>query len=206
MRMWTSLSLYMTLVVSLLIGTAGSPQIERTQANHSQAQSRRHAPGDHLSARGIPNFGRVTPTLYRGGQPSSDGFHHLAELGVKIVVDTGRSRRDERLVKKLGMTYVPLPWYCPFPKDEVFVRFLKLVRQNPGKTTFVHCRLGDDRTGLMIASYRIAQEGWTAKEAMQEMQEFGFRGPHHLICPSLARYEKSLPQRLQSDPAFASLR
>jgi len=161
--------------------------------------------GQHLKAKGIPNFGNVTPTLFRGGQPSADGFATLAHMGIAIIVDTGRSKRDERLIENLGMTYISLPWYCPLPKDRVFERFLEITRGNPGKKIFVHCRLGDDRTGMMIAAYRMGQQGWTAKQAMQEMHEFGYRGIHHLMCPGLGIYEKSFPHRLQSDPVFRKL-
>ena len=170
------------LVIPLFVATSAS-----SQTGHM---------GQHLKAKGIPNFGQVTPTLYRGGQPSAEGFEKLAHMGISIVVDTGRSKRDETLIKNLGMAYVSLPWYCPFPKDEVFERFIKITRKNPDKKIFVHCRLGDDRTGMMIAAYRMGQQGWTAKEAMQEMHEFGYRGVHHLMCPGLAGYEKSFPKRL----------
>lgn len=165
-----------------------------------------HEIGRHLQMRGVRNFGEVTPTLYRGGQPTSEGFEALAHMGIAIIVDTGRSKRDERLIKNLGMTYVSLPWYCPFPKDRVFARFIEITRENAGKKIFVHCRLGDDRTGMMIAAYRMAVGHWTAKEAMEEMHEFGYRGIHHLMCPGLGRYEKSFPKRLQNDTVFENLR
>jgi protein-tyrosine phosphatase len=88
----------------------------------------------------------------------------------------------------------------------VFERFIETRRENPGKKVFVHCRLGDDRTGMMIAAYRMGQQGWTAKEAMEEMHEFGYRGIHHLMCPGLGKYEKSFPNRLRHDPVFKDLR
>ena len=111
--------------------------------------------GRHLFIEGVPNFGEVTPMLYRGGQPTREGFDKLAKMGINIVVDTGRSKSDEKQIKQLGMRYVSLAWYCPFPKDDVFARFLKLIKENPDKKIFVHCRLGNDRTGMMIAAYRI---------------------------------------------------
>ena len=199
-------SLFVVLVISLAIAASVSPQTDHPEVSPSKQPRAEHAMGKHLTAKGIPNFGQVTPTLYRGGQPSVEGFRELAHTGVNIVVDTGRSERDESLVKNLGMVYISLPWYCPFPKDEVFARFITLMRDNPGKKIFVHCRLGDDRTGMMIASYRMTQEGWTAKEAMQEMHEFGYRGIHHLMCPGLERYEKSFPQRVQNNRVFENLR
>lgn len=160
--------------------------------------------GSRKNAVGLPNFGEVTPTLYRGGQPGVDGFESLKKMGVAIVVDmrSGPNSHEENAVKKLGMQYVSIPWHCPFPSDEPFIKFLKVIDENPGKKVFVHCRLGDDRTGMAIASYRMADEGWSADEAMTEMKLFGFRGAHHAICPGLAAYEKSFPNHLHTNPAF----
>jgi hypothetical protein len=163
--------------------------------------------GQPLKMAGVPNAGKVTPTLYRGGQPSAAGFKTLAKIGINIVVDLRGSRKDEsELVTRLGMQYVSIPWHCPFPKDDVFARFLTLLRKNPGKKVFVHCRLGDDRTGMNIAAYRMAEQGWTAMQAKQEMEAFGFTSPHHFICPSLSSYEENFPRRFSTSPAFESLR
>jgi hypothetical protein len=201
-----SLIAIVLLMIPLCVATGASPQADQAEATPSKSVAVQHISGQHLQAKGIPNFGRVTPTLYRGGQPWPEGFEQLTRFGINIVVDTGKSKRDETLIRNLGMTYISLPWHCPFPKDEVFARFIKITRTNPGKKIFVHCRLGDDRTGMMIAAYRMEEQGWTAKEAMQEMHEFGFRGVHHLLCPGLARYEKSFPNRLQNNRAFENLR
>ena len=156
----------------------------------------------------LPNFGEATTTLYRGGQPSQGGFRILARLGINIVVDLRGSRASERkIVTHLGMQYVALPWHCSFPKDKVFAQFLKLLRNNPGKKVFVHCRLGDDRTGMMIATYRMARQGWSAEKAEKEMEKFGFSFTHRrLICPGLSSYEENFPRRFQSGHAFRDLR
>jgi len=179
--------------VSLQTGKDTAPTVERSV-------------GRHLLLEGVPNFGEVTPMLYRGGQPTREGFDRLARMGINIVVDTGRSKRDEKQIKHLGMRYVSLAWYCPFPKDDVFARFLKLIKENPDEKIFVHCRLGNDRTGMMIAAYRMDGQGWTAEQAMKEMHFFGYTAVHHLMCPGLAGYEKSFPERLKESPAFRELR
>jgi hypothetical protein len=175
-----------------------------TQTNPKRAT--KHSVGRHLLLEGVHNFGIVTPMLYRGGQPTHEGFERLAKMGINIVVDTGRSKRDEKQIKRLGMRYVPLPWYCPFPKDDVFARFLKLIKENPDKKIFVHCRLGDDRTGMMIAAYRMGLQGWTAEQAMKEMHYFGYTGVHHVMCPGLAGYEESFPERFRESMAFRAVR
>ncbi len=164
--------------------------------------------GEKRKVKGIRNFGEVTPRLFRGGQPNHQGFETLAKMGVEIVVDTrgNRTNSEGKEVRRHGMRYVAIPWHCPFPKDDLFVRFLRVLKENPGKKVFVHCRLGDDRTGMMVAAYRMAEQGWSADEAMLEMRQFGFNRAHHIICPRLASYEKSFPKHLESNPAFRDLR
>jgi tyrosine-protein phosphatase SIW14 len=129
-------------------------------------------------------------------------------MGISIVVDLRvRGREVERQhVTKLGMRYVAISWYCFHPEDADMARFLRLLRDNHGKKVFVHCQTGDDRTGMMIAAYRMAEQGWTVEEAMKEMEAYGFTSSHHLICPGLASYEARFPTRFKTSPASRDLR
>lgn len=163
--------------------------------------------GTRLHAKGISNFAEVTPSLYRGAQPSHEGLEALKNLGVNLLVDLrGSANKDEEeTAKKLGMQYISIPSHCPYPRDEPFARFLRVLRENPSKKVFVHCRLGDDRTGMAVASYRMAEQGWSAEEAMKEMKTFGFTSIHHALCPGLADYEESFPERLKKNRAFKEL-
>jgi protein tyrosine phosphatase (PTP) superfamily phosphohydrolase (DUF442 family) len=173
------------------------------QASDSSAPRYDPAKVIRIPMKGVSGLTQVTPHLYRGGQPSRQGLESLAKMGIDIVVDgrlTGKSKEGEAATE-LGMKFVALPWHCMYPRDEVFARFLALVRNNPDKRIFVHCRYGDDRTGMMIAAYRMAVQGWTWEEARKEMNAFGF---HHTICASLVRYEKNFPRRLKN-PAFREL-
>ena len=114
----------------------------------------------------------------------------LKKNGINIVVNMrgGRHSREEARARKLGMRYVSIPWHCPLPRDEPFARFLKLVEENPTKKIFVHCRLGDDRTGMAVAAYRMAEEGWSAEEAMKEMRALdSIKASHDLSDPGAIR-------------------
>ena len=164
--------------------------------------------GTHIDKNLIPDFGEVTPTLYRGGEPKRGGFEALAKMGIQIVVDLRGDREVERReLAPLGIEYVPMPWQCSFPKDRIFAAFITLIRENPGKKIFVHCRVGDDRTGMMVAAYRMVEEGWSAEKAKQEMLTYGFNFTHrHLICPRLADYEEEFPKRFATNPEFEKLR
>jgi len=185
------------LIAMMMILCAGG----MTQQADSAKAKASHTAARRLTVVGVGNFAEVTPHLYRGGQPKREGLEALAKMGINIVVDVRLSGRDKerKAVTKQGMQFVELPWHCLFPKDEPFARFLALLRDNPGKKVFVHCRYGDDRTGMMIAAYRMAVEGWSAKDARKEMNEFGF---HKVVCASLVGYQRSFPERLKKDREF----
>lgn len=178
------------LLLAVAFCVAGSAQ-SRPEQDVSQ-----HSPAKRTVVAGIKNFGEVTPFLYRGAQPSPEGFKTLARMGVNIVVDARLSGHagESKQVTALGMQYVSVPWHCLFPKDEAIAKFLAVLRENPGKKIFVHCRYGDDRTGMMIAAYRMADQQWTPDEAATEMRQFGF---NRNLCFPLQTYERTFPQRLK---------
>ena len=169
-----------------------------------------YAPARKLRLAGVSNFGEVAPTLFRGGQPTSQGFASLAKLGINIVVDlrrqdSGDEAREEKEVAANGMEFVSLSWDCRHPSDEIAARFLQVLRDNPGKKVFIHCHYGVDRTGAMIAVYRMAEEGWSAPDAMREMKLFGFNFVHRSWCHTLVGFEADFPQQIKNDPRLRSL-
>jgi tyrosine-protein phosphatase SIW14 len=186
----------------LLIFPANAERLTDCARSSSQPE-----PARRLKIEGIPNVAEVNPHLYRGGAPTDRGLRTLSKMGIGVVIDLrGLSQGEKREATKLGMQYIPLPRHCPFPKDAVFARILTVLRDNPGKKVFVHCRLGDDRAGMMIAAYRMGEQGWTAQQAIKEMELYGFSSSHRFICPSLASYETHFPKRFKTSPAFRALR
>jgi protein tyrosine phosphatase (PTP) superfamily phosphohydrolase (DUF442 family) len=167
-----------------------------------------HAIAKMIPVKGIPKFGEVSPQLFRGGQPSSEGLGFLADLGVGIIVNLrpGDHPEEEEEASRLGMRYISIPWQCYHPNDAAMANFLTVLRENPGKKIFVHCELGSDRTGMSIAAYRMSAQGWTAEEAMTEMQVYGFSSSHHLSCRGLAGYEQAFPSAFKSHLEFLNLR
>ena len=185
-----------TILLSGILCASGPPQALPTSpavAEHRQAKK--------LTLTGVANFGEVTPWLYRGAQPSRQGFEELAAKGIDIVVDARLSGKssEKKVVNAAGMQYVSIPWHCMFPKDKAIEQFLAILRENPKKKIFVHCRYGNDRTGMMLAAYRMAIENWTAQEAWAEMQQFGM---NRTICFPLISYEKRFPEHLKKTPGL----
>jgi len=166
-----------------------------------------HAIAKRSFVKGVPNFGAVDAMLFRGAQPTREGFGQLAAMGIAIVVDLRKNHPLENAeVTRLGMQYVAIPWECYHPRNKSIAEFLSLIRNNPGKKIFVYCHLGTDRTGMMIAAFRMSQQGWSAAEARREMEAFGFSFEHKTICPGLERYEKSFPNDYLTSPVFRDLR
>ena len=126
----------------------------------------------------LPKFHKVTSVLYRGAQPKAGGLGRLAELGIKTIVDLrgagDRAREQELEALELGLQYfnVPMKWYGR-PTDNQVERVMKIINTPKNHPVFVHCSHGVDRTGVIVAVYRIVQEGWTGAQAKAEAKRFG---------------------------------
>jgi protein tyrosine/serine phosphatase len=153
---------------------------------------------------GVPNFGRVSATLFRGGRPKEEGFQALKKSGVEIVVnflnEPDQIAAERRVVEALGLRYVSIPWTAwNNPTNRQVAEFLEVVRANPEKKIFVHCHRGSDRTGVMVAVYRIAHDNWTPAAAIAEMKAYHY---HRFWLPHLKNYIEDFPQQLATSPIF----
>lgn len=147
-------------------------------------------PEEKLTLRGVTNFGRVGPRLYRGGQPSEEGLASLRALGVDTVISFTLGKEGTKAeaahAVRLGMDYVTLPWSTMGVPDPEQVRiFLNYLQEHPDRTVFVHCKAGADRTGVMIALSRIALDKWPVQRAIDEMNAFHY---HFVFLPHLQRF------------------
>ena len=134
----------------------------------------------------LNNFQEVSDSLCRGAQPSDEGFRDLARLGVHTVLDLrgggGRSSKEAQEVRALGMNYVNIPldgFLAPSP-EQVSKIFAVLNDQAAGKI-FVHCRRGADRTGTVLAMYRIEHDHWTNQKALDEAKSMKMAAAEKLM-------------------------
>jgi tyrosine-protein phosphatase SIW14 len=126
---------------------------------------------------GIPNFHQVNERIFRGGQPTAEAWPSLARLGVKTVIDLRRedehsTAAEAQAVAAAGMNYFNVPMKgVVAPTNEQIAKVLRLL--NSQDLVFVHCRRGADRTGTVIACYRIAHDRWERKQALHEAKSLG---------------------------------
>ena len=193
----------LVLVVMAWAATAAQAPVQAPKASTSAPTS-----VERVRLPGLPNFARVTPRLLRGGQPDAIGFEELKKLGVQIVVNLGHEgveiERERALVQAQGMQYVSLPWRgSNTPGAGQIAEFLELLRAHPDKQIFVHCQRGAERTGVMVACYRMSGLSWTAEQALGEMEQFGFRG---LWFRHLKKFVREFPSTLLRDPLLAKMK
>jgi protein tyrosine phosphatase (PTP) superfamily phosphohydrolase (DUF442 family) len=122
---------------------------------------------------GVKNFDQVDAHVYRGAQPTGEGFQNLAKLGVKTIVDLreagDRSKAEDQMVTAAGMTYVnvPMTGLTP-PTEREITQILAMLEDSSSGPVFVHCLRGADRTGAVIAAYRIDHDKWDNVHALKD--------------------------------------
>ncbi|GAC1700893.1 MAG: hypothetical protein NVS9B4_03170 [Candidatus Acidiferrum sp.] len=168
----------------------------------------RSAYAEKIVIPGVNHAGKVTDHLYRGAQPKDQGFAELKKLGISTIVDLrGENRQaiewERQQAASLGMHFMSIPvGEMSAPSDEQVVQFLSYLRDQPNEKVFVHCYYGEDRTGVFIASYRMALEKWPLDQTMHEMLGFGF---HAFWQRSMKSFVRDFPARLNSAPVYAQL-
>ena len=126
---------------------------------------------------GILNFGKISDNLYRGAQPDSSGIESLKRLGVKTIISLRKTndlwKAEESVAKTNGITFVNIPMSgLGRPTPEAVQQILQIISSSPSPV-FIHCQHGCDRTGTIIACYRIMHDQWTIDAALREAKLYG---------------------------------
>lgn len=165
----------------------------------------------------LDNFYRVSPGLYRSAQPDQRQWAALHQTDlppIQTVVNLRPWTQDVLVDGSLGSnaaqgpTQVQLPFYTSLPDPAQVLRFLKIATDPARQPVLVHCYHGSDRTGLMVASYRMVVQGWSAQAAIAEMTRGGYGFHRHwqnvitwLQAMDVAAYRQALA--LPSEPVHA---
>lgn len=152
----------------------------------------------HSQSDNVPNFQKVDDHVYRGAQPTESGFQDLAKLGIKTIVDLRdvgeHSQADEeKIVTGLGMRYVSIPMHgLSTPKDDKVATVQALFNDTASGPVFVHCKRGADRTGMVVAVYRISHDQWDNKKALTEAKSYGMSIFERAIQSYVMNYRPSV--------------
>ena len=181
MRRVSRFLLLAVLVVGLLL-----PTVSRT----AEPTSRPRAWATKIDRPGLPNLYKINDGLYRGAQPTAEGLKELEKLGVKTVVNLRSEHSDKEILGGVPLVLVEIPMSAWDMREEYVVRFLKIVLDKDRQPVFVHCQHGADRTGTLCAAYRVAVDGWTKRQALDEMTKGGFH--FHSFWSNLPKFIEKL--------------
>jgi len=123
---------------------------------------------------GVANLYKVTDYLYRSEQPTEEGMKNLKRIGIKTIINLRPLYFDSDEVKGTGLLVEELsvkPWHI---EDEDVVKVLRIIRKRENGPFLIHCSYGADRVGVMIAMFRVVEQGWTKEDAIEEMVNGGY--------------------------------
>ena len=156
----------------------------------------------------LPNFHKVSDQLYRGAQPQAGGVKKLAELGVKTIINLRGedeiSRDEQKEAEAAGLRYfsISMPGLSA-PSDEQVARAMSIIDNSENQPVFIHCKRGSDRTGTIVAVYRISHHNWTGDRAMAEAKAHGMSWTEFGMKSYIANYYKQARVR-QNQPDSAT--
>jgi protein tyrosine/serine phosphatase len=138
----------------------------------------------------LGNFFRVSDELYRSKQPAASDIPELQRVGIKTVLSLREYHHDS---KEFARAQIAVR-QCAMDAGDVsvagLVEALRLIHNAP-KPVLVHCWHGSDRTGFVVAGYRMVMMNWTADQAVDELRRGGF-GYHEFFYPNVIRVLRAM--------------
>jgi protein tyrosine/serine phosphatase len=146
----------------------------------------------------IGNLFRVEPDLFRSSQPSAAGFREIQNLGIKTVLNLRAGHEDTKAAAGTSVTLLRIPMRAWRLRDDQLLPALRHLIDRERRPLLVHCQHGADRTGGVLAMYRIVVQGWSKPDALEEMTDGGF-GFHGIWKNIVSYVEKADVERWRRD-------
>lgn len=137
-----------------------------------------------ISVEETKNCYRLSPDLYRSGQPGDDGFKALEKLGLKSVLNLREYHSDDDEAKHTALHLYRFKLAAGKVSQEDLMNCLLIIHHAP-KPILIHCWHGSDRTGIVCAAYRIVTQNWSPEKALAELLDERF-GHHRTYYSNLA--------------------
>jgi protein tyrosine/serine phosphatase len=173
---------------------------------------------------GLDNFYQVSPGIYRGGRPPFAALPALLDQNIKTIIDLqggdaeipffgwlmkdfepgekpSMIARERILSTQLGFQFVNYPLSSIKNVNATEAGWIKdilaIMADPANQPVFVHCEHGIDRTGLIIALYRVFDEGWTPQAAHDEMMAMGHGNlGNQILTGAMDRYFRKVTRNL----------
>ena len=133
---------------------------------------------------------RLNDSIYRSEQPSKKGFKQLEASGIKTILNLRRLKDDNKKAKGTQLRLEHIPMRTAHLTEADIVNALGVIQKSE-KPVLVHCWHGSDRTGTIIAAYRMVFENWSKERAISEFRRDNF-GYHERKYPNLKELLENL--------------
>ncbi|MDR0658164.1 MAG: dual specificity protein phosphatase family protein [Mediterranea sp.] len=143
----------------------------------------------------LDNLYKVDEGVYRSEQPDKKDFQALEAFGIKEVLNLRRFHSDDDEAEGTNITLHRLKTNAHSISEQQVVEALKIIRNRRGPI-LIHCLHGSDRTGAVLAMYRIVFQNYTKDEAIEEMTEGGF-GFHRIYGNIVQLIKKADIERIK---------
>lgn len=134
----------------------------------------------------LSNFYRVSDELYRSKQPDDEAMEQLKAMGIRSVLNLREFHSDSGEAKNTGIVLYRVAMNAGEINDALVEKALDDIASAP-KPILVHCWHGSDRTGAIVAMYRMVFQDWPRERAIDEFLNGGF-GYHKNFYPNIERY------------------
>lgn len=134
---------------------------------------------------GLNNMFRIDKDVYRSEQPETEDFALLEQYGIREILNLRYWHSDAAKMSQTSIKEHRVRMKAHDMNNREIVAALKIIDNRKG-AILIHCHHGSDRTGIIVAMYRIVFQNWSKKEAIDEMlsEKFGF----HPIYKNIVRY------------------
>lgn len=125
-----------------------------------------------LACPGEGSPGSFSDHILRSAAPYS--YEDIARQGIKTTLNlqTGSEKKQDDTVG-IKEIWMPLAVWESIPPAK-FNSIIKLMQNEANYPLLIHCAQGHDRTGVVVATWRMKIGGWTWGEAMEEMKAYGY--------------------------------
>ena len=138
-----------------------------------------------ISDCGLENMYRVDEGIYRSEQPDREQFEALEKYGIKEILNLRYWHSDTKHAKDTGLTLHRVRMNAHHANDFDVVAALRIIKNRKGPI-LIHCHHGSDRTGLIVAMYKLVFRNKSTTETIDEMVNGGFG--FHKIYDNIVRY------------------
>jgi len=133
----------------------------------------------------LENGYRVDARLFRSAQPDAAGMHELEQLGIKRVLNLREYHDDQDENGATGLELFRVPMNAATIRDAEVVAALRIILASE-EPILVHCWHGSDRTGTVVAMYRMVVQEWPREAALDELVNGGYG--YHAVYGNIPDY------------------